>query len=440
MSIPRRLWALRRERPLFVALAALTVVTLLGWLVVESYIQRAGVGLPYTFNDFSAYTGGLARWTEGGPLYMEQENGGYHGEYLYPPVTVLLFYPFGTLGFKTGAILFGVTSIVLLWVGLEAVARVLGYRLRIWERLGLLVAIFAFQPVIRNFRWAQTATFLTGLLALAFYAQERGAAAESLYADRELGGRTRAAFRYGSGALTTLGSSFKLFFATSGAHLLRDRKRFAGAIATAGALAVASLAVFGVETHLTYLDVLLWGKGWGDTEAVYLWDTSAAYRPLHIFGGLGLYLKVLGILGVIALALLTRDDDSAAARHTTFALGVAVVPLFAPQADSHDLVVMVLPAVIMLAHELDRPDGHAWIPVLSVLLVHFHRYALELLKHPPGSISVETARNLAPYLQPGMWATFLLVGIAAYRVAERARTPTSLRTVRERVSGGISSD
>ncbi|WP_169051818.1 glycosyltransferase family 87 protein [Halorhabdus amylolytica] len=423
-SIPRQLWTYRRERPVFVIVSVVTIVTLLGWLPVEHHLREMGMGLPYTFNDFSAYTEALNRWLEGTQMYVPQDNGGYFGEYLYPPVTVLAFYPFKTTGFDTGAVLFGFTAIVLLWLGLEATIRTLGYRLRIWERLGVLVMLFSFQPVIRNFRWAQTATLLTALLAFAFYFQERAESKTSAYGDGEVSERTRSLYRYASGAFTTLGSSFKLFYATSGAHLLRDRKRFAGAMAAAAGLLVVSLAVFGVETNLQYLDVLTWGKGWGENKAMYAWDTAAAYRPMHAFGSLGLYLKILGILTVIGLTLATRTSDSRMARHVTFALGVAVVPLFAPKADSHDLVVLVVPAVILLAYELDRPDGYAWMPVLSVLLVHVHRYVIVFLTQPEGNFpGAALLYDFGPYLQPGMWGTFLLVGLAGYRVAEHAALP-----------------
>ena len=440
MSILRRLWTLRRDRPLFVSLAVLTIGTLLVWLLVDFYLPGPnapgrGISLGYGFNDFSAYTGALERWSDGGPLYMQQEDGGYHGEYLYPPITVLLFYPFSTMGgFTTGAIIFGAVSIILLWFGLEAVARTLGYQLRLFERFGLGLALFSFQPTIRNFRWAQTATLLAGLLCFAFYFQERAEATESLYGDGILDERTRVAYRYASGVFTTLGSAFKLFVAPSGAHLLRDRRRFVGAIVTAGVLLVASVAVFGVDTHRTYLDVLMWGKGWGSTRPPAIWDRYAAYRPLHAFGSTALYLKLLGIAGVIGLTWAARTDDSVSARHTTFALGVAVVPLVAPQADSHDLVLMLLPAVIMIAHELDRPDGYAWLPVLSVLLFHLHRYGLEVIILPPDWLPARGfVQQHAPWFQPGMWASLLLVGLIAVRVAEHGRLPPALRGVRERL-------
>ncbi|MFB6162515.1 MAG: glycosyltransferase family 87 protein [Halococcoides sp.] len=432
-SIPRHLWQYRRERPLFVAISVVTIVSLLGWLPVEHFLQQMDVGIPYTFNDFSAYTTALHRWLSGEIMYVPNAKGGYFGEFLYPPVTVLFFLPFATTGFVQGAMLFGATSIVMLWVGIEAMARTLGYRLRIWERFALLVAIFAFQPAIRNFRWAQTATFLTGFLAFAFYFQERAEADGSLYDESELGDRAREWFKFLSGAFTTLGSSLKLFFATSGAHLLRDRTRFAGAMTAAAALLVLSLTLFGLDQNLQYLDVLMWGKGWGEGMPPYAWDASAAYAPLYLLGRFAIYVKIVGIFTVIGLTLTARDAEAPSARHTTFALGLAAIPLLAPKSESQDLIVLVVPAIVLLANELDRPDGYAWIPVLSVFFVHFHRYVVELTTHPDGQyLGAALLYQFAAVLQPAAWATFMLVGLAAYRVAEHA-SPPDLTAIRDRL-------
>lgn len=417
MPIPHRLWERRHDYPLFVVLSALTVATLFVWPLVDFSLREMGVGIPFGFNDFGVYGGTIDRWRALGEVYDQTETGGYHGSYLYPPVTLLLFWPFKGFEFVTGAVLLGGTMLVLLWMGLEAVALALGYRLCIWERLVLLVALFGFAPALRDFKWAQIASLLTAFLCFAFYTGE--------LAERGAGAR----YRYASGAFTTLGSAFKLFFATSGAHLLRDRARLAGALGTAALLGAASLLVFGVEVHRAYLDVLLWGKGWGGTRAPYLWDASAAYRPLYVLGGFGMAARVLGVLGVIALTLAARDATATAARHATFALGVAVIPLLAPLADLHDLVVLLLPAVILVAVELDRPDGYPSVPVLAVLLLHAHRYVVEVLIESPQSVPLLT-RGHAPWLQPGMWATFLLVGLAAVRVGEHATLPAAVRRPR----------
>jgi hypothetical protein len=414
MGAAHRLWRLRRERPLFVGLTALTAAVLLGWPVVDAALRTAGLTTPIGFNDFGVYAGAVDRWTGGQVLYTQTEAGGYHGSYLYPPVTVLAFYPFATLGFKTGAVVLGGLSVVVLWVGLEAVASALGSDLRLWERFVLLGMLVGFQPVLRDFKWAQISTGLTALLCFAFYAQERGATDAG-----------RAGFRYASGALTTVASAFKLFFAPAGAHLLRDRRRFAGAIATAAVLGALSLALFGLEVHRTYLDVLLWGKGWGTAKPPALWDLTSAYRPLSVAGDLGLWLRALGVLGVIALTLATRNVDSASARQASFALGVAAVPILAPRAALHDLVVVVLPAVILLSLELDRPDGRPWLPVLAVLLVHLQTVGLQVLvKHPEILPVGQVLSGYAAWLQPALWGTAILAGLATVRVADHASLPS----------------
>ena len=384
MSIPRRLWALRTERPAFVVLSAVTVATLAVWPAVDVHLRAVGIATPFGFNDYGAYSAAVSRWAAGDPIYVRNEGGGYHGSYLYPPIALALFVPFQAFEFTTAA---------------------------------LLLVLFGSQPALRDFKWGQISTLLTALLGFAFYAHELEITADS-------DGRSRRyLYGYGSGALTTLGSSVKLFYAPAGAHLLRDRRRLVGAVATAVALLAVSLVVFGVETHRAYLDVLLWGKGWGESRPPELWDVAAAYRPLYVLGGFGRPARFLGTLGVIGLALAARDAEGPTVRRATFALGVAAVPLLAPRADTHDLVVALVPAVVLLAVELARPLGRPSIPVLAVLLFHLHRYGLGLALDPPAWLPPAAAAALserAAWLQPGVWATFLLVGLAAYRVAECA--------------------
>lgn len=418
-----RLLRLREERPRFVALSLLTVAVLVAWPVVDFFIgQASNVYVTYTFNDWAAYTGALDSWTAGGPVYQQAPDGGYHGSYLYPPVMLAAFYPFATFEFTTGAILMGGLSLVVLWIGLVASARLLGYEMGLIEKLVSFVALFGFYPALRDFKWGQVATMLAAFLTLAFYAQELGEREDDLSAWA----------RYASGLLTTVGSGFKLFFATSGAHLLRDRKRFAGAMTAAGALVVLSFAVFGPDVHQSYLDVLTWGKGWGDRLPSAYWDGNAVtsiYRPLYVLGGAKLVAKLLVVLAVIGLTLAARDADGATPRQATFALGVAVIPLVAPQAASQDLVVLLLPALILTAIELRRETGSPWIPVLAILLVHLHRYVLDLLMNHARVVPYgEFLQAQVAWIQPGMWGTYLLVGLAAYRVAAYATTPEMLAT------------
>jgi alpha-1,2-mannosyltransferase len=431
VSLLGRLWARRRDSPWLVALAGLTLGVILVWPLVDPLLNPAfrremSIGEAFAYYDFGAYSGGVDRWLDGGAIYLQGEEGGYRGSYLYPPVSLLFFAPFYFLAetstFDVGATSLGAVSLVLLWVGLEAVVRELGYEFSLAERLVTLVALFGFQPVLFDFHMGQVGTALAAVLCFAFYAHER---------HRRTGSRF-----YGllSGVLTTAASGFKLFYATSGAHLLRSRVRFAAALGAAGGFAVFSVALFGADVHLTYLDVLAWGKGWGEVpRAPQLWG-PAYYRPLYVLGSSALFVRLLGVLAVVGLTVAARD---APVERETFALGVAVIPLFAPVAYTQDLVVLLLPAVVLLATELERDGGWPAVPVLAVLLLHVHAYGLHFLTHPPGWLPLgEAVRASAGWLQPGAWGTLLLVGLAATRVADHA----SLSALDARAPSGARGD
>jgi len=412
MSVAGALWSRRREQPLLVIISVVTVCTLVVWPVVDALLNTIDAihSSPYGFNDFGVYSLTVEAWLDGEPIYVENEDGGYHGSFLYPPFVLPLFYPFARLGFEAGPVLFGTLSLFLLWVGIEGVAETFGARLSAPERIVLLFALFGFHPALWDFKWAQVSTLLAALLSFSYLAHDRG--------EQSYEGST-----YLSGVLTTVGSAVKLFYATAGAHLLRDHKRFGSAVATAGALLVGSLLVFGVSTHRAYLDVLTWGKGWGTAQHPPVEWQTAYYRPFYLvdqlIASLGIALPnvwivsatILGVLGVIALSLAARDEPAAA--RPTFALGVAVVPLLAPRAYTHDLVVLLLPAVLLLGIELEREDGLPWVPVLAILLVHFHSPGTKLVIHALSDAD-------AVLLQPGVYGSFLLVGLAAARLAEYA--------------------
>ncbi len=417
MSLASELWGRRHEHPVLVALSVFTVASMLVWPLVDALLARHEVVhvSPYGFNDFGAYYIAVDNWLSGEPIYTEADDGGFHGSYLYPPFVLPLFYPFAQLGFNAGGALFGAFSLVLLWVGIEAVLGELGYDLTVAERLLALFALFGFQPALWNFKWGQVSTLLAALLCFAFYAHERGEH-----------GHTGS--QYLSGILTALASGVKLFYATSGTHLLRDWRRFLAGVGTAVFVLVASLTAFGWETHRLYLDVLAWGKGWGAGQHPPAPNQTAYYRPLYLFDQLfetlGISLPsawmlvatAAGIFAVIVLVLLTRTNP--AASRPAFALGVTLIPLFAPRAYTHDLVVLLLPALVLFVSELEREDGYPLIPVIAVLLLHTHTYGTRVSLHLLDP-------SWAVLLQPGVYGTLLLVGLAAVRTFECA--PENLR-------------
>jgi hypothetical protein len=434
MSVLARLWRHRRRRPLTVAVSVGVLAFLLAYPLFDWWLRASKVagmaGLervtPFTFNDFSAFTGAVDNWYAGESIYTK-ENGSYHGSYLYPPAYVFLFVPFFELqgaelltalpfadgGFEGGAMAWELFSIGVLWVGLQFVVDELGYRLAAFERVGLLWLLFGFQPLLFSFKWGQTGAFQAGLLCFAFVGLARGQ-------PRATGGR---AARLASGALTTIASGMKPFYATSGAHLLRNRDRFLGAVAGGVGLAVVSLVV-GVDQVLGYWDVLTWGKGWtGDPRPPWFWGPTY-YRPLYVFESLsrelGLLVRAVGVGGIVALVLAARSYP---AERETFALGVAAIPTFAPTAYTYDFAALLVAAVVLIAVELDR-DGRPWLPVLAVGLLGLQAYGLKyVVDHLPGFVPARewVVLNLAPVLQPGLWGNLILLGLAASGVVGHLR-------------------
>jgi len=451
MSILARLWAARKRRPLTVALSVFVLAFFLAYPFFDWYVRSlfaanvSGFGrvTPFTFNDFSAFTTAVDNWYAGDPIYTKRD-GGYHGSYLYPPPYLLLFVPFFELqqatllqgipfadgGFEAAAMAQELAFLCLLWLGLQFVVEEPGYELASYERIGLLWLLFGFQPVLFSFKWGQTAAFQAGVLSFAFVALSWGERGDGDGDDPDGRGRTRArAWRIVSGALTTVASGMKLFYATSGAHLLADRDRFLGAIAGLVGFGAVSLVVFGPGHTFTYWDVLLWGKGWG-TEPIppWLWGPTY-YRPFYVVASrspeLAIVARVVGLVVVIALSLLARN---APADRETFALGVAAIPFFAPTAYTYDYAVLLPAVVILLAVELERDRGRPWLPVLAVWLLGVQAYGLKfMVDHLPAFLPArEAIVGLTPVLQPGLWGNLILLGLAAYRVSEHAAGPRTL--------------
>lgn len=404
MSVLGRLWAIRNERPGFVSLVVIVMGAIAAYPVVDLLLRSAEISTAFRYYDFGAYRIAVDDWQAGEPIYEPNEEGGFHGNYLYPPIALPIFAAF-LAAFENPGAVWGVFSVLALWVSLQLAIREFGLSVHPFERLLLLWLLVGFQPILFGFKMGQVSTLLAAFLTLALVGLIR-----------DLEGRSRSAAIV-SGVFTTLGSAVKLVYAPSGAHLLRSRRRFAGAMAALFALIGLSLLLFEPATHRGYLEVLLWGKGWGTgSRSPHLW-TPAYFRPLLAIESVGLAVRALLVVSTIWLAL-SADDPKADI--PTFALGIAIVPLAAPRAYTFDLVVLLPAVLVLLALELDRTDGRPWIPVLGLLFVHVHAYGLfSFVQLSESFLASNALRPLLPVLQPGLWGTVLLVGLAYVRVAER---------------------
>lgn len=411
VSATERLLAYREDRPTFVVGSLLVVGFFACYPVLDWLLRAAGIAAPFGFYDFGAYGGAVHRWFDGGAIYQQAEGGGYHGSYLYPPIGLLLFVPFAQLPFNQGVLLWSLVSLGALWLALQLAIGAYGVDLRLWERGLLLWLLLGFQPVLYGIKMGQVTALIGALVTFSLVGLVKGERPSR---------KSSQSLRYLSGVAITLAAAVKLFFAAGGAHLLADRDRFVGAVATALALAAGSLLVFGVETNLAFLDVLRWGKGWGtEPRSIYLWGPSY-FRPLYALSDISLPLRLGGVVCIVALSAVAPDD----ADDAVFAVGVAAIPLLGPTVHTYDLVVVLPAAIALLAVEFDR-DGLPLVPVVALLLVNVHAYGLKLIvEHLPAAPPSGVIRSLAPVLQPGLWGVLLLFGLALFRVSEAV--PTSI--------------
>lgn len=391
MALLPRLLALRDERPGFVAVACLALVALASYPAVDWYLRAIDVAPRFGFWDFGAYSAAVDRWAAGESLYVRNDDGGYHGSYLYPPVAILAFAPFLlALPFRPAVLLWTAVTLALLWIALQRLATALGADFHPLERLGVLALVVGFHPVLLSVKLGQTAAALGALLTFAASASLRGRG-------------------YLSGTLTACCGVIKLPYAPAGAHLLGNRDRFVGAVAGGLGLLLLSLLLFGVDAHRTFIDVLAWGVGEGSAARHPTVWLPPYYRPFYDVP-YSLAIRVVASLAIVVGVLRAAPD---AVREST-ALGFAAVPLLAPLTYAYYFVAAVPTVVLLVAAELDRPDGRPALPVVGLLLIQFHSYGLR------------TTGLLAPdwvpgvLLQPGLYGNLLLVGLAGVRVAGAA--------------------
>jgi len=387
MSLLCRLLALRDERPWFVAISLLALVALGTYPAVDWYLRLLDIAPRFGFWDFGAYSNAVERWSAGDSLYVQNENGGYHGSYLYPPVALLAFAPFLlTLPFRPAALLWTVVTVALCWLAIQRLATALGADFHPLERLALLPIVVGFHPLLLSAKLGQTAAAFGALLTVAASASLRG-------------------YDYVSGALTACCGVIKLPYAPAGAHLLDSRDRFLGAVAGGLGLLLVSLLVFGVDAHRTFLEVLAWGVREGrSARSPTIW-LPPYYRPLY-----GVPYS-LAIRVVASLAIVVGVLRSEGAVREVTALGFAAVPLLAPLTYAYYFVAALPAVVLLVAAELDRPDGQPSIPVVGLLCLQFHSYGLREL----GVVAPEWIPPVL--LQPGLYGNLLLVGLAGARVA-----------------------
>lgn len=406
MASPPSLSALRQRRPVFTAVALFVLAWFLAYPALDVWLRAAGILPEFRFWDFGAYGSAVVRLSEGGPLYEQAENGGYFGTFLYPPGTLVVFEPFlGLFEYPKNRLAWVVLTGSLFVIGVQLVVSDLFPAIRWWQRALLAWATVGFQPVLLGMKMAQTSSLMGALLCFSYVGlarQRRGGAGGGVL----------------SGACLGVVGFFKLAYAPTGAHLLADRRRMAAAVATGLVLVALSIALYGVELHRTYLEVLQWGLS-ADRGARGPELGSAPYfKPLYWLPGT-FALRVVGSLSIAALALRSEASDE-----LLFALGVAAFPLLTTLAYVYYLVAVVPAALIVLAGEL-RDDGVPVVPVVGLWLLSLQSLYTQGPVEWVESFgaAAEPVYPWLPVFQPALWGCVLVAGLAFVRAAQATTVP-----------------
>lgn len=401
------------------------LASILAWPLIDAVLRMAGAAVAIGhFSDFGTYYTVADRtascFTDGRGflawdcaamynealsrgLLEELPTGSYPMPYVYPPLFAVAAVPLHWLPYSLTAVAFGVVAIVTLWWALLYLLSVLEYDLQPWHRLGLLAALVGFQPVLYAFKQGQITAFLAASFALA-------AASNELARSVDGDGRGH---RLCSGAFTALPALVKPIYAPAGAHLLRDRWKLTGAAITGALFYGLGLFFAGVRTHLDYLGTLSRGKGWGlEMLPLTRWH-GGWFEPLGLAGELSIVLRIGLLLGVIVVSRWRLGEVGV--DRTIFALGLAVIPIAAPEAYTLEFII-VLPAIVLLAHEeLARPRGRLLALGAAVVLFHYQAYSARFVGAAP-----EWIRGVYPALQPGIWASCIVIGLAVVRAYQRS--------------------
>lgn len=357
------------------------------------------------FNDFGAYYNAAVRFLNGAPLYkttaeiatLEAQTSTDMG-YLYPPIFVLLFVPFTVLSPLIAGIVWDLICLTFLIWSVSKLVATFDCGINRKHRLLIYIAVASFAPTLTWMKLGQISGLTAGMLCLA-------------------GATLRTEQHMISGSFTTLGGVIKPFYLTSGAHLLRNRKRFFGALLSGGGILIAGVLIFGIDTHIEYIGVLREGKGWGAVTGASTWHATH-FNPFYILGPLKHLPRVMLVLGTIGIALYSNRSETPI--EYIFALGVAIIPLAGPTTNTLALNAAIPAILVVGLYEMEKRSEFPLLLGMSALLLHIHPYTIEFLsKFGPRIYSpIEMVTPVIPLLQPALYGMLLLVSYILYRIVE----------------------
>jgi len=332
---------LRNRQVQFAVLVVLALVAL-GFRAFQFTVLTGQIQWGY---DFSAYWAAAGRLLDGlSPYQPHQLEGLYSPQqqflYLYPPPLAAAITPLRALfpdAYRAAAWIWTGVGAAILLAAVLAIGRVerLGDRYPLLAGRGrwlLVVAAFAFPPVVGELVLGNVHLVLLGLLTLAWLGVRRG----------DSRGAWIAGVAVGIAAVVKVFPGLLLLWFL----LTRRYRAAAGVLVGAGVAALVALPLTGIEPWLQYPTVLANLGPPVDTR-----DTLAPTVWLSGFLEFGVARAVVTVLGIAIVAWSTSIAARRAANvdARSFAIAVTISVLIAPALYHHYLALLVLPLLLGLA-------------------------------------------------------------------------------------------
>lgn len=419
MEVGQELFDHRRAKPLQFVLELLVILSLtvvpLGYLLGKYSLGY--VPVPF---DFGAFYYAALRVLTGHPLYVAGSVGPQSGvlihpardtpnPFIYSPISVLLFVPFALLPPLRAILLWNLSSLGLLFVGVLFLLESYDVSLSPHEKLVVLACVTGFYPTIAWLQLGQTTGLITASLCFVAGFVERS-------------GRTNAAkpTRF-AGGLSAAVLALKPLYAPAGLFLLRHRRGFLGAIGVGLALAVTSVLGFGIDTNVAYLSYLAKPAYPGASG-----PHAAAFTPLAPFGPFAWLVRLLLIGLAAALAWRSRVLPHSQVDRAILSLGFLLVPILSPKPEFH-YVNVVVPVLLVALVTGYRTGRGLLVTLFAIILVQSHYFVriflIEIGPNVVGVFSLAHVRPVLPFVQPAVLGFAVLIGLFLFRTIVYMTSP-----------------
>jgi hypothetical protein len=392
----------RRRRSVLTGVFLLSLAVSISTVLALFYIGK----LKVTFMDFFVYYQVGDRVLQAGDIYLQTYPSTFSSEFahgirafsissgnrwLYIPISALAFVPFSMLPAHIA---------VFLWTGVSVSALIAGCwsllsehsNLSIKSRTIVSVSVILYYPLLLTLERGQVTTLLTAVLCFS---------ASNIKNGNKEGGLLQ-------NTLFIIPAAIKPFYMPYGYPLLINRKRLLKTLFAGGSIMAVSILTFGIESHINYVDFLLWGKTWGSLSRPPVSWTAYIFRPMYAILPFQIFAKAIVI--ALALVLIPFTNKNKKTQKMLFTVGILVIPIVAPMPNVFTLVPLI-PSILLLVSVRMAENKSIASVVIGTSLIQLQVLYVSLPDFFPFSkILFESFYSpIIGLCQPALWGIIVLL-------------------------------